>query len=66
MKRLAPGIYDDGDGGMHLDVPELLRANGWPDNAHNRAMVIASAVEVCRAMGIIVTETDDPLPPTEL
>jgi hypothetical protein len=29
---LSPGVYDDG-AGLHLDVAEMLRANGWPNTA---------------------------------
>jgi hypothetical protein len=42
-RRLAPGVYDDGAGGLHIDVPELLAANGWPDTAENRDQVEAAA-----------------------
>lgn len=34
--RIAPGVYDDGQGGMHLDVTELLEANGFEDTPENR------------------------------
>jgi hypothetical protein len=35
MVRLAPGVYDDGKGGMHLDVDELLEANGFEATPEN-------------------------------
>ena len=46
MIRLAPGVYDDGEGTLHLDLPELLVANGYADTPENRAMVIAAARQV--------------------
>ncbi|MCA1834350.1 MAG: hypothetical protein LC750_16770 [Actinobacteria bacterium] len=46
LERIAPGIYDDGAGGMHLVVDELLRANGYADTPANREMVIAVAREL--------------------
>lgn len=36
MTRLAPGVYDDGKGGLHLDAGEFLEANGIEANAENR------------------------------
>jgi hypothetical protein len=40
LERIAPGVYSDGRGTMHLAVPELLTAHGWPDTPENRDMVI--------------------------
>lgn len=45
MHRLAPGVYDDGDGTLHLDVPELLEAHGYADTPANRDTLIAAAQE---------------------
>jgi hypothetical protein len=39
MKRLGPGVYDDDDGGLHLDFSELLRAHGYADTVENRAQL---------------------------
>jgi hypothetical protein len=61
MKKLGPGIYADGIGTMHLDVRELLEANGWPDTPENRAILEQQFREYCRASGIPVIETEDPL-----
>jgi hypothetical protein len=36
MTKLAPGVYDDGNGGMHLDADEFLEANGYEANAETR------------------------------
>lgn len=41
--RIAPGVYDDGAGGMHIDVPELLVANGYADTPENRDTAEAAA-----------------------
>lgn len=37
--RLAPGIWRDRDGFVHVSVPELLVHFGWPDTAENRDFV---------------------------
>ena len=36
MRRLAPGMYVNDSGELHLDVPELLRAHGYADTQENR------------------------------
>ena len=36
MTRLAPGVYDDGHGGVHLDADEFLEANGYEANDETR------------------------------
>lgn len=41
--QLLPGVYDDHEGGLHLDLAELLRANGYADSPDNRATLIAAA-----------------------
>ena len=28
MRRVGPGFYDDGHGGLHVDIGELVRAAG--------------------------------------
>lgn len=60
MKRLAPGVYDDERGGLHLDVAELLAASGYADTPDNRAMLLAAARDT---FGATVTETDEPIEP---
>jgi hypothetical protein len=37
--RIAPGIWVDRDGGLHVSVPELLELFGWDDTPTNRAEV---------------------------
>ena len=58
MKRLAPGVYDDGHGGLHLDLTELLAAHGFPDTPANREALIKAVNETSPAP---VTVTDDPV-----
>ena len=58
MKRIAPGVYDDGDGGMHLDIAEMLEGNGFADTPENRAMLEAAAREM---FGGKVTVTTEPV-----
>ena len=57
MTRLAPGVYDDGRGGLHLDMRELLHANGFADTPENRATLL----EAARDAFPTVVETDDPI-----
>jgi hypothetical protein len=45
MKRLAPGVYDDEQGGLHLDIAEFLDANGYADTPENRDTLINAARE---------------------
>jgi hypothetical protein len=51
--RLAPGVYDDNDGGLHLVLPELLAANGYTDTPEHRALII-------EAMDSLLQERADP------
>lgn len=41
MVRLMPGVYDDGRGGLHLVLGELLEGAGYVDTPENRAMLLA-------------------------
>lgn len=43
---LAPGIWVDGDGSMHISVPDVLASLGIEDSAMNRDMVEAAAMAV--------------------
>lgn len=52
MARLAPGVYDDGAGGMHLDVVELLEANGWEASPANIAILESTIDTVASSYGI--------------
>lgn len=46
--QIARGVYVTERGGLHLDVKELLEANGFRDTPANREMVIRVAVAVMR------------------
>ena len=64
MKRLAPGVYDDERGAMHLVVPELLLGNGYADTPANRQTLIDTMREVWAGMGhdpADIVEHDRPL-----
>jgi hypothetical protein len=58
MTRIAPGVYADEDGGMHIDVHEMLRAHGFDDNAENRATLEQEIRTIAAAYGIPETEVD--------
>ena len=47
-RRIAPGVYTNDSGVMHLDVPELLVANNLPDTEANRDAIAAAAVDFMR------------------
>ncbi len=57
--KLAPGVYVDQGEVMHLDLAELLEANGWPDNPRNRQMLIQAAKDMARQVGAKFNEADD-------
>jgi hypothetical protein len=45
---IAPGVYDDGHGGMHINVRALLRANGYADTPANRETLARAAQDLIR------------------
>lgn len=47
------GLYISDDGRAEFDVPEFLRANGFPDTEKNRDMAIKVMEQVFREQGII-------------
>ena len=47
-QRIMPGVYDDGQGGLHIVVSELLRGHGYEDNATNRATFYKATRELLR------------------
>jgi hypothetical protein len=62
VKRLAPGLYDDGDGGLHLAVDELLKAHGYADTPKNRDRLTRAAQElIAEYYGVEVTVTTEPI-----
>jgi hypothetical protein len=48
MKRLDVGIYDDGNGGLHLDVRELLRHHGYADTPENCEQIVRATERLAR------------------
>lgn len=56
LHQIAPGVYDDGQGAMHLDLPELLRANGYTDTPENRETLIEAAREMMGSAKVSVIE----------
>ena len=56
MTRLAPGVYDDGAGAMHLDVDELLEANGFEPTPENRRRLEGELEAIAASYGISVDE----------
>lgn len=62
MKRLAPGVYDDERGGLHLDLAELLTANGFADTPANRALMIQTwrdwGAEQATPVQVTITDED--------
>ena len=61
MKRLGPGVYDDGAGGLHLDFGALLEAHGFADTPENREQLARAWREWGAAHGRPVTFTDAPI-----
>lgn len=64
MIRLAPGVYDDERGALHLVVPELLLAHGYADTEANRQMLISTMREVWKGLGndpADIVEHEEPL-----
>jgi hypothetical protein len=57
-KQIATGFYDDGQG-LHVDVPAVLRANGYADTPENRETLAAAARQIAieRAIEYIEDET---------
>ena len=55
-KQLAPGVYVDEHGAMHIVMPELLAANGYADTPENRETLIAAFRDACKDATIDVCE----------
>ena len=52
LERIAPGIYADKAGAMHVDEEELLTAHGYAVNEHNSRMIRDAAAKITADMGI--------------
>lgn len=50
-KRIAPGIYSDGAGGMHIDAAELLEAHGFEPTPENEDRLEAELGVILAAYG---------------
>lgn len=48
LERIAPGVYADTQGAMHIFADELLVANGYADTEENRELVIREARAMIR------------------
>jgi hypothetical protein len=48
MKRIAPGVYVDDRGCLHIFVGEMLRAAGYADTPHNRDVLTEEACRIFR------------------
>lgn len=53
-RRLAPGVYSLA-GELHIDVPELLEAQGYADTPENRDTVADAARAIAKKLGIPTT-----------
>jgi len=47
-RRIAPGIWLDGDGDLHFSVPELLALVELPDTPDNREVVYQLVEDLLR------------------
>jgi hypothetical protein len=52
LTRIAPGVYDDGKGGLHLDAHELLEANGFQATPENIRRLDDEIKTIASAYGI--------------
>jgi hypothetical protein len=50
--RIAPGAYDDGAGGLHIDLDEMLEAAGYDATPENVAVLVEGARDIARAGGM--------------
>lgn len=45
-KTLAPGVWVDAQGALHLSLPDILAHFGYEDTIENREMLVAAATEM--------------------
>lgn len=57
-RRIAPGAYDDGQGGLHIDADEILLANGYENNAENKAALDKAAFNLAVEHGLDYSPED--------
>jgi hypothetical protein len=58
MKPIAPGVYDDEAGGLHVDIVVFFAANGIADTPANRQTLLE---EWRRIFDGPVVEVDEPI-----
>lgn len=46
MRSLGPGIYDDGRGGMHVDLDEIVESTGREPTPENKRAVARAIREI--------------------
>ena len=51
LERIAPGLYVDKSGALHIDDDELLRAHGYALNEHNLRMIHEAALKISAEQG---------------
>jgi hypothetical protein len=57
LVKLSPGVYDDGRGGMHIEMAELLTSRGFAVTEENQR-VLAEAVRE-QFPGAVLLEYED-------
>jgi hypothetical protein len=58
MRKLADGVYDDDNGGLHIRLGEFLAAHGYADTPENRTLLLDAWRQRCAAQGIELIEVD--------
>jgi hypothetical protein len=62
MTKIAPGVYDDNAGTLHVDVPAFLAAHGFDPSPRNCQQLARVAQQlVADRFGIAVEVTEDPV-----
>lgn len=52
MKKLGPGVYEDGDGGLYVEASEFIKDCGYADTPDSRKAVVAACREIAEKRGI--------------
>lgn len=52
LKKVAPGMYEDEDGAVHIDAPELLEYYGIEPTPENIETLAQASAEIARERGI--------------
>jgi hypothetical protein len=53
LQRIAPGVYADRSGSLHIDEEELLAAHGYVVDKQNSEMLREVAVQIIKEHGLI-------------